>query len=177
MCQRSAHPLTRRVLFADDLAATSTRRSHPLQPSTSSARCVHPTPRQSSSPVHRLICARALGPRLLELFQHQVPAAEHALCLTSKAYKASQHPSSTRPCTTCRGVQEQPPPSLPKAAVSAHKPPVSPQEPCGPAPWIPQSQGRVRVLMAVPWVLATVTTRGARGGMFVPPRRECRVDL
>ena len=133
MSTRCADRASLPALFAGMTAAASASTARPERASVDISRWVHPAPRASSWPPHRLTLARAHCRRLPRLFNHHVEGAGEAGFVAEKLSLVRWHSrSSLRTCSSAwrpRAAAAGPA----RAAVAARKPPARPQGPRGPA--------------------------------------------
>ena len=177
MSTRRADPASLPALFAGMTAAASASISRPERASVDICRWVHPAPRASSCPPHRLTLARAHCRRLSGRSTHRVEGPEQAafvadtlslVCWRSRSSLRTRS-SARRPRAAAAGPA--------RAAVAARKPPARPQGPRGPAGPMTAPLCVCVSLSVVAWGLGPSGPCRAEKAMFVGVPVACRVEL
>ena len=176
MAAHRADPASLPALFAGMTTVASASISRPERATVDISRWVHPAPRASSCPPHRLTLARAHCRRLPRLFNHHVEGAGEAGFVAEKLSLVRWHSRSRlRTCSSAwrpRAAAAGPA----RAAAAARKPPARPQAPRGPAGPIPAPKCVCVCVSVAAWVFGPSGACRAEKAMLVGVPVACRVE-
>ena len=177
MSTRRADPASLPALFAGMTTVASASISRPERATVDISRWVHPAPRASSCPPHRLTLARAHCRRLSGRSTHRVEGPEQAafvadtlslVCWRSRSSLRTRS-SARRPRAAAAGPA--------RAAAAARKPPARPQAPRRPAGPIPAPKYVCVCVSVAAWVFGLSGPCRAEKAMLVGVPVACRVEL